>query len=252
MDDVVATRGAGQRAADRRALPSLAVVIPARNEQERLPRCLSAVFAAEAVLLQRMSDAPPIRVVVVLDSCTDGSRAIVEKWPRVEVLTRELGLVGAARAAGVEYVLATPHLSQPDWIACTDADSAVPAEWLVQQMKHASADTDLLLGVVRPDAEELQPSSLNRWISQYHFQDGHPHIHGANMGVRAEIYRRAGGFPALPEHEDVVLAQRIRLLGGRVVSTGSEPVLTSARTEGRTPGGMAGYLAKISTSAVVD
>lgn len=235
----------------RRALPGLAVVIPARNEQDRLPRCLSAVSDAAALLHRRMPDAPQTRIVVVLDSCTDRSRSIVDQWSGVEVLTRHFGNVGAARAAGVEFLLAAPPEARPAWIACTDADSAVPAEWLVQQMSHARADTDLLLGVVRPDAEELQPSSMNRWMSQYHLKDGHPHVHGANMGVRADMYRRAGGFPPLTEHEDVVLAQRITSLGGRVVSTAGHPVLTSARVDGRTPGGMAAYL-KSMTEVVVD
>ncbi len=245
VDPPLDAMGAGRR------LPALAVVIPARNEQERLPRCLRALYAAEALLHRRIPDAPRTRIVVVLDSCTDRSRSVVDQWRGVEVLTRDDGNVGAARAAGVDYVLASPRAARPEWIACTDADSAVPAQWLVQHMSHARADTDLLLGVVRPDAEELQPSSMNRWMSQYHLKDGHPHIHGANMGIRADTYRRAGGFPPLAEHEDVVLVQRITSLGGRVVSTAGHPVLTSARIDGRTPGGMAAYV-KALTEVVVD
>ena len=233
-------------------LPGLAVVIPARNEQERLPRCLGAVFAAEARLRKEFPDAPPIRVVVVLDRCTDASDAVVASWPGVETLVRDFGNVGAARAAGVSYLLNTEHGDSPEWIASTDADSAVPEGWLIHQLGHARSDTDLLLGVVRPDAHELQPSSMNRWMSQYHLRDGHPHVHGANMGVRVGIYRRAGGFPPIAEHEDVLLAHRIRSLGGLVVSAAAHPVVTSARVDGRTPGGVAGYLRSMSTAASVD
>lgn len=235
----------------REALPGLAVVVPARNEQERLPRCLRALGAAEALLHRQLPGAPRTRIVVVLDSCTDRSRAVVDRWRGVEVLTREFGNVGAARAAGAQYALGGPADARPEWLACTDADSAVPTEWLLQHMEHARADTDLLLGVVRPDAEELQPSSMNRWMTQYHLRDGHPHVHGANMGVRADMYLRAGGFPLLAEHEDVALAQRIRALGGRVVSTAGHPVLTSGRLAGRTPGGMAGYLTALAQHAIV-
>lgn len=242
----------GTGASGRTTLPLLAVVIPARNEQERLPRCLRAVFAAEALLHRLMPAAPRTRIVVVLDSCTDDSWSVVDRWSGVEVLTRNFGNVGAARAAGADHVLTAQGDARPEWIANTDADSAVPAQWLVQQMSHAAMDTDLLLGVVRPHAEELQPSSMNRWLSQYHLRDGHPHVHGANLGVRADMYQRAGGFPPLAEHEDVALAQHIRSLGGRVVSTGGHPVLTSARLGGRTPGGMAGYLRAMTRSVVVD
>lgn len=229
--------GSGQRTP-----PALAVVIPARNEQERLPRCLTAVVAAQTLLHEQVPSAPSSRIVVVLDSCTDRSRSVVDQWPEIEVVARTLGNVGAARAAGVDHLLASKGLTASDWIASTDADSAVPPDWLLHQLTHARADTDLLLGLVRPDAQELQPSSMNRWMSQYHLRDGHPHIHGANMGIRVGMYRRAGGFPPVVEHEDVALAHRVRLLGGRVVSTAGSPVLTSARTDGRTPGGMAGYL----------
>jgi hypothetical protein len=64
------------------------------------------------------------------------------------------------------------------------------------------------------------------------------------------MYRRAGGFPSNAEHEDVLLARRIRSLGGRVVSAAGHPVLTSARLDGRTPGGVAGYLRSLPTAMV--
>ena len=232
--------------------PALAVIIPARNEQDRLPRCLRAVTAAAARLHRELPDAPKIRLIVVLDRCTDGSQAVVAQWPGVEAVVQNFGNVGAARAAGVAYLLDSERGDSVEWIASTDADSAVPEGWLVHQMSHARADTDLLLGVVRPDATELHPSSMNRWMSQYHLHDGHPHVHGANMGVRIGMYRRAGGFPPIAEHEDVVLAGRIRSLGGRVVSAAGYPVLTSARVAGRTPGGVAGYLRSLTPEALVD
>lgn len=225
--------------------------MPARNEDQRLPRCLDALAAANLVLQRTVPGAIPGRIVVVLDSCTDDSRSVVERYPGVEVVIRTVGNVGAARAAGVHHLLASTSAA-PQWIACTDADSAVPPGWLVQHLRHARAGTDLLLGLVRPDAQELQPSSLNRWISQHHLHDGHPHIHGANMGIRTSMYRRAGGFPPLAEHEDVTLVRRVRSLRGRVVSVSAEPVVTSARTDGRTPGGLAGYLRTIVPLVVVD
>lgn len=227
-------------------LPALGVVIPARNEERRLARCLRALSIAEKHLRATHPTAPPVVIAVVLDSCTDGSRAIVDKWPSVEVLTGDFGNVGAARAAGVAHLLGRSSGSPvPDWIACTDADSTVPADWLLQHLLHARADTDLLLGVVRPDPTEISAALLRRWQHEYRSANGHSHVHGANMGVRASAYRRAGGFPPLAEHEDVALVHRIRAFGGLVVSAALTPVLTSARTHGRTPGGMAGYLSAL-------
>src|SRR5690606_39684918 len=37
------------------------------------------------------------------------------------------------------------------------------------------------------------------------YEDGHPHVHGANLGVSAAAYRAVGGFPPLAAHEDQAL-----------------------------------------------
>jgi len=35
--------------------------------------------------------------------------------------------------------------------------------------------------------------------------DDHPHVHGANLGFSADLYRRWGAFLPLAVHEDVAL-----------------------------------------------
>ena len=67
--------------------------------------------------------------------------------------------------------------------------------------------------------------------------------------VRADFYRRAGGFAPVRSHEDVLLVQQTRAMKGNVVSTGASPVLTSARIIGRTPTGLAGYLQRLGVSS---
>ena len=189
----------------------------------------------------------PSRIVVVLDRCTDGSRELLTEWPSIEAVTSDQGRVGAARAAGVDVALWSPDgLPSPSWVACTDADSAVPADWLVTHFEHALAGTELLLGLVRPDPAELDADLLDAWNKAHRLTEGHPHVHGANLGISAEMYARSGGFADVAAHEDVLLAARVRELGGRVVSTSSSPVLTSARLSGRAPSGMAEYLTALS------
>jgi len=78
---------------------NLAVVIPARNEERRLESCLLALRAAIR-RLRLFDDAVPVRVVLVLDGCTDRTAAVATRWPSVQVLVTEHGRVGAARAAG--------------------------------------------------------------------------------------------------------------------------------------------------------
>jgi hypothetical protein len=131
------------------------------------------------------------------------------------------------------------------WISNTDADSAVPADWLSAQLLHARSGVELLLGTVRPDPQELAAGLLAAWRLRHLIADGHPHVHGANLGVRGDTYLAAGGFPDVATQEDVLLSAAVRRSGGRVLSTGSSPVLTSGRTIGRAPGGMASYLREL-------
>ena len=107
----------------------VAVVVPARNEQQLLPGCLAALtVAAERV-------AVPVSVVVVLDRCTDGTADLLAGRPGVRSVESVAGCVGAARATGAAQALAdSGALPGRTWLACTDADSQVPPSWLVHQL----------------------------------------------------------------------------------------------------------------------
>jgi len=64
-------------------IATIGVVVPARNEELRLPRCLAAIAAAGRALRSKDADAPRLRVVVVADSCTDRTREIADQWTGV-------------------------------------------------------------------------------------------------------------------------------------------------------------------------
>ena len=230
-------------------MATIGVVVPARNEERRLPRCLAAIATAATALRTGDGEIPRLRVVVVADRCTDTTFDIASGWPGVEVVVSDVGRVGAARAAGIDHLLRTEHdLGTADrqiWIACTDADSAVPVEWLRLQLHHARAGIELALGTVAPDPQELAAGLLAAWRLRHLVSDGHPHVHGANLGIRADTYRAAGGFQDVAAHEDVLLGIAVRANGARVISTAAGPVLTSGRTQGRAPLGMAAYLREL-------
>lgn len=222
---------------------SVVVVVPARNEERRLDGCLRAVAAA-ADRLRTLNEAVPVRVVLVLDRCTDRTAEVAARWPAIDVVVTEHGRVGAARAAGAA--------GDSMWIANTDADSVAPVDWLQTQLHHARSGADLVLGMVHPDPAEVPDRLLLAWRDRHVFADGHRHVHGANLGVGGAAYFAAGGFPDVAVDEDVALVDTVRRCGGRVVSTSSSPVATSARLFGRTPGGMAGYLRDLCGPAHID
>jgi glycosyltransferase involved in cell wall biosynthesis len=221
----------------------IGVVVPVHNEAERLAHCLRALLGA-CVRLRRRHDAPKVRVVVVLDRCTDASAAIAQHFPAVESIQVSVASVGKARAIGAEQLLG--RVPERLWLACTDADSVVPTTWLTHHLAMARAGTDLLLGTVHPARDRpdsLDPGRYAAWAASYLNRWGHPHVHGANLGIRGDVYRACGGFPPLATDEDVGLARTAAHGGFRVISSPLNPVATSARTTGRTPAGFAAFLA---------
>jgi hypothetical protein len=65
--------------------------------------------------------------------------------------------------------------------------------------------------------------------------DGHQHIHGADLGVSAEAYRLAGGFPLLETSEDVALVDALHNVGARIAWSARPREHTSARRIFRAP-----------------
>jgi hypothetical protein len=72
--------------------------------------------------------------------------------------------------------------------------------------------------------------------------DGHRHVHGANLAVRADAYRAAGGFAPLSLGEDRTLVAALEAAGYRVKRTTRNPVTTSARCRSRARGGFGDFL----------
>lgn len=235
-------------------LAAIGVVIPARDEADRIDRCLAAVTRSAGELRRRPGGPDvEVRVVVVVDGCRDDTADRVACWPAVRPVVCATGRVGAARAAGVGELLGlfgrVGVPAERTWIANTDADSEVSECWLSTHAAAARRGVALLLGTVRPDPEELDSAIEARWFRSHRLGDGHPHVHGANLGIRADWYRRVGGFPPVARDEDVALAVAVGAAGGRIERTGASPVLTSARLTGRAPGGMAGYLRRLHSDA---
>jgi glycosyltransferase involved in cell wall biosynthesis len=149
--------------------------------------------------------AEPVRVVVVADACTDQTAAVARAagaW----VISIHARRVGAARAAGMRELLRLTVGSDPAavWLATTDADTLVPPDWLRRQLDYANAGWDVVLGTITvTDWDDHPPHVPAAFAERYAFGPGpHPHVHGANLGIRATAYLAAGGFPPLRTAED--------------------------------------------------
>ena len=218
----------------------LVVVVPVHNEAGCLSRCLASVRRAATQV------DVPVRTMVVLDSCTDGSEASIgSNVTSIAVHERN---VGAARAAG--FAWAGSANSGETWFVSTDADCVVPPWWLRRHLAHAETGAGAVCGTVAVrNWGGLNEVVRTRYESSYVSRDGHRHIHGANLGVRASDYWAVGGFHSLHTGEDVDLVRRLTSRGIRITWTGNMPVVTSARLQGRAPDGFAAHLRSLQRRA---
>ncbi|WP_347558929.1 glycosyltransferase family 2 protein [Robbsia sp. KACC 23696] len=217
---------------------SLAVVIPAHNEALLLPRCLDSIGAA---IRHPSLAGVHVDVIVVLDSCTDDSESIVAAYD-CRVLRSAHRNVGLARAMGAAYAMGLGA----QWLSFTDADSAVPVEWLASHRRWHHAGTDVVCGTITVDDwSQRSAACMVRHEAGYQRIDGHRHVHGANLGLSTAAYLAAGGFAPLRSSEDVALLAALEAMGAVIARPGSPSVITSGRDEARAPDGFAAFLTAI-------
>ncbi|MBY6538056.1 glycosyltransferase [Rhodococcus sp. BP-349] len=214
--------------------------MPAHNEDASLSVCLDALRTARAL------SPVPVRLVVVLDACSDSTAEVVGGG--VRCITTDVANVGAARALGFRSDTSTAGSST--WYVSTDADSLVdPGHF--RSIVASAAHTHVLPGPIRIEDGHRDPAVLRRFRREYADRErrGLLQVHGANLAVRADAYRAVGGFRALAVHEDVDLVERLGRRGYRIRRAGAPCVTTSARSSTRTTGGFATFLDEMATPA---
>lgn len=213
----------------------IGVCIPAHNEEDHIDRCLATVMrAAQHAGLA----GEPVRVVVVLDACTDGTAGLVRAWP-VTALSVNVRNVGRARARGARHLIA----AGARWLAFTDADTIVSPAWLVDQLSLGAQVVCGTVGVMHWHAHGVHaPHARSAFLATYQDRDGHRHVHGANLGIDATAYERLGGFDPLACGEDRRLVEKSQEAGMRIAWSARPRVVTSARPFSRVSAGFADTL----------
>lgn len=213
----------------------IAVTLPAHNEEQLIAACLQSLQVAA---LHSALRGEAVVIVVALDRCSDATEWICQRMG-VEVVTVDAGCVGVARAAASERALALGAR----WIGCTDADSVVPPDWLARQLQ---CGANAFCGVVAVgDWLDYPQAVREQFLQGEHAVDGHPHVHGANMGFSAVAYRQCGGFAPLATGEDVALIHAMHGAGMQVARLASPRVMTSARRHARAPHGFSDFLRRL-------
>ncbi|MCP3803328.1 glycosyltransferase [Allokutzneria sp. A3M-2-11 16] len=235
--------------AEARLITGVAVVVPAHNEEGSIGACLDG-------LLEAFSLVPPaIRtsIVVVLDRCDDRTAPLVHAHAAgAETLVDRRGRpLGSLRDRGARHAIA--RLARPaaqTWLLHTDADSVVPRDWVRAHLRHAELGAHAVAGLTEiadwASHDDRTRRRYERMVSELIRGDGHDHVYGANLGVRADAYLRVGGFPPLSTGEDHALWTRLNQAGCPLAKPTESPVRTSSRVRGRASGGLADLLRSIS------
>jgi hypothetical protein len=228
----------------------IVVAIPARDEAPSIGLTLSSILCS----LRDLPASVAAVVCVACDSCVDGTVAEVRLVDAgdttVLIVEGTWQLVGGARRAavqaGLDSLLEAGLSLEQVWITTTDADTTVGPDWLSRQLRYAELGLDAVAGIVslRRDADLTQ-------VTEEIFHDmykvarrGHSHVHGANLGVRADAYVVAGGFPLRPASEDRELWNSLLASGYHCHASNQLRVSTSARLHGRVEEGFAFALRK--------
>jgi glucosyl-3-phosphoglycerate synthase len=246
-----------------------AVVIPARDEADRIGACLCALVGQQRLAWREFE------VLVVLDGCTDGTceraREVAAEAPGFVLHTIELPEargVGVARRIGMDCAherllsLAMPG----GLIASTDADTVVAEDWLAVQLELVARGARAIggeIGLHQGEADALPAGILDqrrrRAGERMQAVAGaaglgpalieHHQFSGASMAVTAQTYGECGGLPARAALEDEALERELNQLRIPIQRSKAVRVRTSARTDGRAQRGLARDLALASWRA---
>jgi glycosyltransferase involved in cell wall biosynthesis len=217
-------------------LNRIAVLVPAHNEEDLLPACLTAIAVAASAV-----PGVAVEVIVAVDACSDGTaREAVDARARTIALTARN--VGMARAAAATAAL--ENGAEGLWLATTDADSRVPPLWLARQLRHASAGADVVAGTVTVEDWSPWPPPLAVTYRTGYDREAW-HVHGANLAASATAYLAVGGFPPLALAEDHAFVAAARATGHRIAYAHDLPVVTSSRRTARAAGGFSAFLGRL-------
>ena len=121
----------------------VSVVIPVRNAETVIGRCLEAVFSQSY---------KPEEVIIVDGHSNDGTVESASKYP-VRIVYETYGTVGGARQTGLEA-------ANSEYIAFTDADCIPERNWLENLVKGFTEDSVGLGGSVKNIGEGIWGKSI--------------------------------------------------------------------------------------------
>jgi 1,2-diacylglycerol 3-beta-glucosyltransferase len=180
-------------------LPSVSIILAARNEKENIGACLESLSRLDY-------PADRIEILAVDDQSTDSTRAIMESMkaaiPALRIIETE-GTIGRlhGKANAVAQAIAG---STGEIIMTTDADCAVPAAWVRETVAQYSSDTGCVCGFTLLNARSIFTGMQSvDWAYMLSIASagvgwGFPlSAVGNNMSFRRAAYDEVGGYEGI-------------------------------------------------------
>lgn len=205
-------------------LPKISVIVPARNEEKNIERCLQYLLA---------QNYPDYEIIVADDRSSDATPRILERYQTLSKIPLKVIRIEKLPESwtGKNYAVFTASkAARGEWLLFTDADTSHRTLSLSTAMS-VCLDRKIDFLTLAPEVESksfwektVQPlavSSLALWFDPRKVNDPkNPSIlaNGQYIFIRKEVYEKSGGNEAVKDQvvEDVEFAKKVKSAGYHV------------------------------------
>jgi len=194
--------------------PLVSIIIPARNAQSTMRKCLDSVFNLNY---------PNYEIIVINDGSTDNTAKILSGYNNIKVLITAGEGPSKARNTALKE-------ARGEFIAFTDSDCIVDAEWLTELLKGFTDEKVGGVGGIQkvPEDDSAFGKAVQEFLSLFGFISDYMksdlkmrqtnHNPTCNVMYRKALLLELGGFLVnLWPGEDVEIDYRIRKRGYRLM-----------------------------------
>jgi glycosyltransferase involved in cell wall biosynthesis len=186
-------------------LPSVAIIIPAYNEEETIVRCLESCIAQTS----RADE-----IIVVNNNSVDATAKLVKKFQKdhpdqnIRLLNETTQGIAPTRNHGFNH-------AKSDVLGRIDSDSTIMPDW-VEVVRHAFINEDVAAITGPVQYYDMPLVDLGLRVDEkirntlYKMSKDHKFLFGSNMAIRGSVWQKVGKLthpdPDDQLHEDIELA----------------------------------------------